>query len=132
MGDPDEPPSNSGAGKALLIAGLASLVVLISFFLCTTLYVRRSPRLQVPGLAALNMRLVFVGLYLTTGLLLLRNIFRVVEFSQGWCAPLPLLPGWQCGCQATAGACPFFHAFCWCACGSALPLAAGHGTNAPA
>ncbi|KAK9791853.1 hypothetical protein WJX73_004916 [Symbiochloris irregularis] len=77
------PPVNAGAGKGLLIAGLVTLVVLIAFFLCTTIYVQRNPQMQVPECRP-TMRLIFLGLYATTILLLIRNTFRVVEFSNGW------------------------------------------------
>lgn len=90
VGGTDGPPPNAGAGKGLLIAGLVALVVLIAFFLCTTAYVQCSPMMQVPECRP-TMRLIFLGLYATTVLLLIRNIFRVVEFSNGWCVDLPLV-----------------------------------------
>lgn len=80
---PDAYNPNANAGKVLLIVGLAALVGLMGFFLFTTIYAHRSPQLQVPG-RPFNVRIVYLTLYLTTGLLLVRNIFRVIEFSQGW------------------------------------------------
>lgn len=70
-------------GKILLIVGLSALVALLGFFLCTTVYVHKSRQLQVPELR-MSMQFIFTGLYATTGLLLIRNTFRVVEFSMGW------------------------------------------------
>ncbi|KAK9808269.1 hypothetical protein WJX73_005405 [Symbiochloris irregularis] len=85
VGDPkkhmDAP--HATLGKILLIVGLATLVALIFFFLCTTVYVQKSRQLQVPELRP-SLQTVFLGLYATTTLLLIRNTFRVVEFSMGW------------------------------------------------
>ena len=86
---PDAPNPNATTGKILLIVGLAALVGLIIFFLGTTIFTQRSPQLQAPT-ATSTVTIIYLGLYGTTGLLLIRNIFRVVEFSQGWCAPIPL------------------------------------------
>ena len=81
--DPGTTDTNNGqnSGRVLLIIGLAGLVVLIFFFLATLVYVSRSAtyRIDAPAL-----RPVYAGLYITVALLLIRNIFRLIEFGQGW------------------------------------------------
>ena len=79
---PNAPNPNASTGKVLLIVGLAALVGLIFFFLATTIYVQTRPQFQLPGAPAAAT--IFVGIYATIGLLLIRNIFRVIEFSQGF------------------------------------------------
>ncbi|KAK9861805.1 hypothetical protein WJX84_011669, partial [Apatococcus fuscideae] len=73
--------STQNTGRIMLIVGLAALVLVIIFFLGTLIFVSTSQtyRINVPAL-----RPVYLGLYLTVGLLLIRNIFRLIEFSQGW------------------------------------------------
>lgn len=80
-GDPAADGSNQRVGRVLLIVGLAALVCVILFFLATLIYVSTSAiyRVQAPAL-----RPVYAGLYLTVALLLIRNIFRLIEFGQGW------------------------------------------------
>ena len=81
--DADTSAPHAQLGKILLIVGLSALVALLGFFLCTIVYVHKSRQLQVPELK-MSLQFIFSGLYATTGLLLIRNTFRVVEFSMGW------------------------------------------------
>ena len=73
---------NESAGKALLIVGLVALVVLIAIYWATAIYVHASPAYGVRQ--SPNLRWLFPVLYVCTALLLTRNIFRLIEFSQGW------------------------------------------------
>ncbi|KAK9843110.1 hypothetical protein WJX74_007151 [Apatococcus lobatus] len=81
----DDGPGGGGnsqtVGRILLIIGLAALVCVIIFFLTTLIYVSTSPiyRVNAPALKP-----VYAGLYITVALLLIRNIFRLIEFGQGW------------------------------------------------
>ncbi len=74
--------SNLGSGRTLLIIGLVALVVLVISYLITAIYVNLSPRYAIKS--SPNMRKLFPVLYVCTSLLLIRNIFRLVEFSQGF------------------------------------------------
>ena len=73
---------NLAAGRVLLILGLVALVVLIACYGFTSIYVARSPKYSVQQ--SPNLRRLFPALFTCTGLLLIRNIFRLVEFSQGF------------------------------------------------
>lgn len=73
---------NGNSGKVLLIVGLAALVLLIMSYLVTAIYVNRSPLYEVRQ--SPNLQRVFWALYTCTTLLLVRNIFRLIEFSQGF------------------------------------------------
>lgn len=92
-GDDNEPPPAAGAGRVLLIVGLAALVILIGFFLLTTIYVQLNPQFHVPE--APTIRTVFLGIYVTTALLLARNIFRVIEFSFGFYGKISRAERWM-------------------------------------
>lgn len=70
------------SGRALLIVGLVALVVLMLCYGITAVYVNRSPLYDVKH--SHNLRRLFPVLYVCTGLLLIRNIFRLVEFAQGF------------------------------------------------
>lgn len=73
---------NEQAGKALLIVGLVALVLLIALYWATAVYIHVNPRYSIRQ--SPNMRWLFPVLYACTVLLLTRNIFRLIEFSQGW------------------------------------------------
>ena len=74
--------SNLNSGRILLLLGLVALVVLILCYLLTAIYVNLSPRYAIKS--SPNMRKLFPVLYTCTSLLLIRNIFRLVEFGQGF------------------------------------------------
>jgi len=78
----DGPPKNEALGKALLIIGLVALVVLIICYLATAIFVCIKPDYGVQHSPSLKK--LFAALYACTILLLTRNIFRLIEFSQGW------------------------------------------------
>ena len=73
---------NAQSGRALLIVGLVALVVLIGCYGITSVYVARSPLYAIKD--SYNLRRLFPALFACTGLLLIRNIFRLVEFCQGF------------------------------------------------
>ena len=69
-------------GKNLLLAGLAIQIVFFTMFLCVTIYINRC---KVYGLSYdKRFRPVFIGLYSTIGLMYIRNVFRFIEFTQGY------------------------------------------------
>ena len=74
--------SNIGSGRVLLIVGLVALVVLIICYLVTAIYVNLSPAYAIKSSPI--MRKLFPVLYVCTSLLLIRNIFRLIEFGQGF------------------------------------------------
>lgn len=85
---PDSAPKNTGAGRALLIIGLAFLVALMISYLVTTIYVNFSPAFEVRK--SRNLVYLFCALYASTTLLLIRNIFRLIEFADGWYGSLAI------------------------------------------
>ena len=74
--------SNINSGRILLLIGLVALVVLILCYLTTAIYVNLSPRYAIKS--SPSMRKLFPVLYTCTSLLLIRNIFRLIEFGQGF------------------------------------------------
>ena len=74
--------SNLNSGRVLLLLGLVALVVLIISYLITAIYVSRSPQYAIKS--SPSMQKLFPVLYVCTSLLLIRNIFRLVEFGQGF------------------------------------------------
>jgi hypothetical protein len=78
----DGPPKNETLGKALLIIGLVALVILIICYLGTAVFVCIKPAYGIKDSPSLQK--LFGALYACTILLLTRNIFRLIEFSQGW------------------------------------------------
>lgn len=78
----DGPPSSGQAGKILLILGLAFLVVIIATFLTNAIYV--NVRSEYGIRKSRDLQALFTILYLTTFLLLIRNVFRLVEFAGGF------------------------------------------------
>lgn len=70
------------SGRILLIIGLVALVVLIGCYAITAVVVHSSPRYGVRH--SPNLRRLFPVLYTCTALLMIRNIFRLVEFGQGF------------------------------------------------
>jgi len=67
--------------RNLLLAGLGAQLVFFSAFICLTIYVQNSHR-YFKGDASFQW--VFACLYATTLLMHVRNIYRVVEFAQGF------------------------------------------------
>ena len=80
--------TNQTAGKALLIVGLVALVLLIVCYGATAIYVHISPLYGIRQ--SRNMRWLFPVLYACTILLLIRNVFRLIEFAQGWYGSIAL------------------------------------------
>lgn len=69
-------------GKNLLLIGLAIQLFFFTLFTCMTLYIHRC---KLYGLRNdQRFRPVFTCLYCTIGLMYIRNIFRFVEFTQGY------------------------------------------------
>lgn len=69
-------------GTNLLLAGLALQLAFFSSFTLITIYVHSSPRFGLRGDRSLTP--VWIALYSTIVLMFGRNIFRVIEFAQGW------------------------------------------------
>ena len=78
--------SNLNSGRVLLLLGLVALVVLIICYLVTAIYVNLSPKYSIKS--SPSMRKLFPVLYTCTSLLLIRNIFRLIEFGQGFNGPI--------------------------------------------
>lgn len=74
--------SDQQAGKALLIVGLALLIVVLVTFVANTIFVCVRPEYGVRQ--SRNLITIFAILFLSTGLLLIRNIFRLAEFIGGF------------------------------------------------
>jgi hypothetical protein len=80
----DGPPKTAGSGKVLLLIGLALQVLFLIIFVAFMIVVfRRAKQLVTQGQAR-QLNKVYFGLFATSLLLSVRNIFRLVEFSQGW------------------------------------------------
>ena len=73
---------NQSVGRALLIVGLVFLVVVIVCFLLNAVFVSVTKEYGV--WQSRNLTYLFVVLYFTTTLLLIRNLFRLIEFAGGW------------------------------------------------
>lgn len=74
--------SSKTAGKVLLIMGLAFLVIIIFTFMLNAIYVHRRPEYGI--MQSRSMSRLFLVLYITTALLMVRNVFRLIEFADGF------------------------------------------------
>lgn len=74
--------SSRNLGRNLLLVGLAIQMCFFTLFLFVTIYIHRSKAYGLRGNE--KFRPVFVGLYITIGLMYVRNIFRFIEFTQGY------------------------------------------------
>lgn len=82
-------PQKADLARLLLLIGLFAQLAFFSVFIALMVYVHFSPRFGFRAGGSLQkLRPVFVGLYAITLLLHLRNIFRVVEFVQGFAGDL--------------------------------------------
>lgn len=79
---------NAHFGKILLLVGLSIQLALMVLFLAFTAYVNKATDLLVFGKNHKSLHMIYIGLYATTGLLVGRNIFRFVEFIQGFAGNL--------------------------------------------
>lgn len=74
------------AGQKIVIAGLAVLVASFGFFVLVALTfdvrMRKAPTMRSCS-SRLNWRRDLQALYIASGLILARSIFRLVEYSQG-------------------------------------------------
>ena len=74
--------SSRNLGKNLLLVGLGIQMFFFTLFLGITIYIHRCKAYNLRGNSLL--RPVFIGLYSTIGLMYVRNIFRFIEFTQGY------------------------------------------------
>ncbi|KAK7409237.1 hypothetical protein QQX98_008613 [Neonectria punicea] len=78
--------NEASQGKTIILAGLALQVGAFSFFIICTLTMQTRMRAS-PKVSALTgeipYRRYLVGLYITSGLFLVRNVVRIVEYNQG-------------------------------------------------
>lgn len=74
------------AGQAIVLVGLAIQIAFFTAFVCTIHAVGTQPRFGVVQLPSL--RPVLHCLYVTIGLLFIRNIYRLVEFASGIESPV--------------------------------------------
>jgi hypothetical protein len=89
------PPKNAALGVELLIVGLIALVLLIVCYFCTAIYVHIKPIYGIRR--SPSMTRLFSVLYACSSLLLILNIFRLVEFSQGFPGAIARQEGWFYG-----------------------------------
>ena len=68
--------------KALLIAGIVLQLVFFTLFTCLTVYINLKRMYGLRDVKAF--RSIFLCLYSSIGVLYIRSIFRLVEFSNGW------------------------------------------------
>ncbi|KIY97311.1 hypothetical protein MNEG_10650 [Monoraphidium neglectum] len=69
-------------GRALILAGLILQLGFFTLFTGVAIHVQRTPRFGFRGCMAL--RPMFGCMYATIALMYVRNIFRVIEFGQGY------------------------------------------------
>lgn len=81
-------PDKATLARLLLLIGLFAQLAFFSLFIALLVYVQFSPRFGFREGNLRRLRPVFVCLYATTLLLHLRNIFRVIEFEQGFTGEL--------------------------------------------
>lgn len=74
--------SSRNLGKILLLIGLAFQMFFFTVFLCITVYIHRCKAYNLMGNQ--YFRPIFIGLYSTIGLMYVRNLFRFIEFTQGY------------------------------------------------
>lgn len=77
-------PETADLARLLLLIGLFAQLGFFSLFIGLLVYLQLSPRFGFRDEKLRCARPVFVCLYTTTLLLHLRNIFRVIEFAQGF------------------------------------------------
>lgn len=77
-------PDKADLARLLLLIGLFAQLAFFSLFILLLVYVQFSPRFGFRDSKLRKLWPVFVALYATTLLLHFRNIFRVVEFQQGF------------------------------------------------
>jgi hypothetical protein len=77
-------PAKADLARLLLLIGLFAQLAFFSLFIALLVYVQSSPRFGFREGKLRRLRPVFVCLYASTLLLQLRNIFRVIEFEQGF------------------------------------------------
>lgn len=74
--------SQRNLGKNLLLVGLAIQMFFFTIFLGITIYIHRCKAYNLRRNSLF--RPVFIGLYSTIGLMYVRNLFRFIEFTQGY------------------------------------------------
>ena len=74
--------SSRNLGRSLLLVGLAIQMFFFTMFLFLTIYIHRCKAYGLRGNEVF--RPVFIGLYTTIGLMYVRNVFRFIEFTQGY------------------------------------------------
>jgi hypothetical protein len=87
-----EEPDEAKRGQNIIIIGLILQIIAFALFIvCTlTLQLRLRSNPPVHCLAGLvtHYRRYFIALYLTSGLFLIRNVVRIIEYKQGSDGPL--------------------------------------------
>jgi hypothetical protein len=81
--------SSINNGKHLIVVGLFLQIIFFGIFLVTSLiFDRRLRKSPTPASAAINWQKYMLTLYFTGILILIRSVFRVVEFTGGNDGPL--------------------------------------------
>ena len=79
-------------GQTIIIAGLVLQILAFTFFiicvLTLQLRIRSSPPVQCLAGVITHYRRYFIALYCTSGLFLIRNLVRIIEYKQGGDGPL--------------------------------------------